>query len=77
MRQRRTKRKFKNNNLDNLQIISKILMVLIVICLIIFIYSSIQVKNSTLISKSNHSSKIAETNTIDENIASINNGLNI
>ena len=66
MRQRRNKRKFKKDLLDNLQIISKILIILIIICLIVFIYSSIKVKNSTFPSNSNESFNIAQTNNTDE-----------
>lgn len=75
MRQRRNKRKIKNNLLDNLQIISKILIILIIICLIVFIYSSIKVKNSTFISNSDNYFDIAQTNEInEENETEENNG---
>lgn len=72
MRNRRDKRKFKNNDvLDNLSIISKVLFVLIIICLTIFIYSSINVKKSTLISKNNNledsNLNITTNNTQNEN----------
>lgn len=52
MRGRRAKRVSTYNNLyDYLRIISKILFVIIVICLIIFIFSSIRVKKTLLLSK--------------------------
>lgn len=52
MRQRRGKRSFRNNYiLDNLKIVSKILSIFIIICLLLFMYSAIKVKNSTLISQ--------------------------
>jgi poly-gamma-glutamate capsule biosynthesis protein CapA/YwtB (metallophosphatase superfamily) len=71
MRNRRNRRRFKDDDiLDNLKIFSKVLFVLIVVCLIIFINSSIHVKKSTLISKNNNLNEIAVNNTTE------NNGLN-
>lgn len=62
MRQRRTKRNFKNNDLlDNLQILSKILYVLIILCIIIFICSAINLKKSTILPK-NHTSELDNNN---------------
>lgn len=77
MRQRRSKRRFKNNYfLDNLKLISKILSVLIIICLIIFIYSAIQVKNSTFVSQNENlgeTNLFEQTNDINlENVVSTN-----
>ena len=75
MRQRRSKRTFNNYILDDLKIISKILSVLIVICLIIFIYSSIKVKNSTFNTGNNAQYDIAQNNDTDttEETSDLNN----
>lgn len=79
MRQRREKRRFKNNYiLDNLKIISKVLFVLIIICLILFINSSINVKKSTLNFSNNNLNEISLNNNLDENIVdTINSNNNI
>lgn len=71
MRQRREKRRFRNNDiLDNLQIFSKILAVLIVILLVVFINSAIKVKKSTLHSENtNGSDETTSYDTPDENLS--------
>lgn len=74
MRQRRDKRRFKNNYiLDNLKIISKVLYGLILLCLIIFIYSAIHVKKSTLHSENVDLSKTTLNEISLENTISTDN----
>ena len=51
MRNRRNKRNFNSDLQDYLNIISKLLIVLIIIALLLFIYSAIKLKNSTLVGK--------------------------
>ena len=58
--------------LDTLQLISKVLCILILIFLCIFIYSSIKVKKSTLISNHTNISKTTENSTNNENISGNN-----
>ena len=68
MRQRRDKRYIKNYLLDDLQMLSKILSVFILILLIVFIFSSIKMKNKSM-NKLSNSPKIGqEINSSEENI---------
>ena len=73
MRQRRNKRKIKNDLYDDLRIISKILSVLIVICLLIFIYSSIKFKKSTFNINTPNSFDISQNNETNEEQEQISN----
>lgn len=71
MRQRRNKRKFNHYLYDNLKIAEKVLIGLIIFCLLIFIYSSLKVKNSTFASKNKVEENIVIGDASDEN--NINN----
>lgn len=89
MRNRRDKRKFKPHYLsDYLSMTSKVLFVLIMICLLIFIYSAIHVKKSTLIAQNplstettldtndlNASNESASSNNLIDNNISQNNSV--
>ena len=65
MRNRRTRFKSNNNNLDIIHITKIILEILIIVCLLIFIFSSINLKkrSSSLIETSENTDYQTETNT--------------
>ena len=71
MRNRRSKRNFKNNR-NNLEIISKALLIINIICLIIFIISSVKLKKETTLSKHNSQENITNSE-ISENNLNISN----
>ena len=66
MRQRRDKRYRKNYLLDDLKIISKVLSVFILILLIVFIFSSIKMKNKSMYKISNTTNNEQEINLNEE-----------
>ena len=85
MRNRRDRRKFQTTYLiDKLNIVSKVLFALIVICLIIFIISSINVKKSIIVSKnenkqestSNNDNSSVNIDNSDENLSNSSNSEN-
>ena len=79
MRNRRTRFKSNNNNLDIIHITKIILEILIIICLLIFIFSSINLKkrNSSLIKISEDTEFQSDTNTTlnSEDTVNLNNNL--
>ena len=79
MRNRRTRFKSNNNNLDIIHITKIILEILIIICLLIFIFSSINLKkrNSSLIKISKDTEFQSDTNTTlnSEDKVNLNNNL--
>ena len=79
MRNRRTRFKSNNNNLDIIHITKIILEILIIICLLIFIFSSINLKkrNSSLIKISKDTEFQSDTNTTlnSEDTVNLNNNL--
>ena len=77
MRNRRNKRNFDKSLLNYLNIISKLLLILITLALLLFVYSAIKVKKSTLISKDSDyiNNSISEnniTNVSDSSVTSSN-----
>lgn len=76
MRGRRSKRNTNNTNFYNcLRIISKFLIILIAICLIIFIVSSIKVKNKSKISK-NQNDAITQSDDLNQTLKIEQNNTN-
>lgn len=79
MRNRRTRFKSNNNNLDIIHITKIILEILIIVCLLIFIFSSINLKkrNSSLIKISEDTEFQSDTNTTlnSEDTVNLNNNL--
>ena len=79
MRNRRTRFKSNNNNLDIIHITKIILEILIIVCLLIFIFSSINLKkrNSSLIKISKDTEFQSDTNTTlnSEDTVNLNNNL--
>ena len=73
MRQRRDKRYRKNYLLDDLKIISKVLSVFILILLIVFIFSSIKMKNKSMYKVSNTTNNEQKINSNEENANTPNN----